>query len=646
MNALTRHKTLLTWSAVTLGVLLITLALLTLSMVGYARLYEGRIFPGVRILHVRLDGMNVNEARDAVQKAIDQSLRTGLRFQYASPTQKPTASTGTRGASSLQEVTIDTTTVAPNDPDVARDLIRYNIDPALLAAARYGRTSNLVIDTVVRWRARLAPVELPVEIHIDEPRIHDIITDATQDTLPEPINANIRVTWNSEMRVPESVVMPESASGFAWKFDAAFKELRAQARILNFDPIVLRGQTAEPTITSEDVRAAFKDVPILLMHAPFVLTDKERSVTITTSTLAEWIRITDDNNRIHATLDPELFAAGVRRLFPALEQTAKKGSLVLQNGTLVSFEPGTGGASFDDRTTRANILSSWDTTSTFPLVIVREEPALIGADPERLGIREIIGIGRSNFSGSPVNRRKNIANGIKKVNGSLIPPGEEFSLLKALGPIEETEGWLPELVIKGNETKPELGGGLCQIGTTTFRAALASGLPIIERQNHSYRVRYYEPAGTDATIYDPKPDFRFKNDTPGHLFIHAFSKGDDITYEFWGTRDGRVTAQTKPKISNIVQPPPKKIVETLDLPPGKTKCTETAHAGADAEFTYTVTYADGTTKEQVFRSHYRPWQAVCLVGVEKLSEPVTDASAPTASSSSTDPGAVDMGGVR
>ena len=84
-----------------------------------------------------------------------------------------------------------------------------------------------------------------------------------------------------------------------------------------------------------------------------------------------------------------------------------------------------------------------------------------------------------------------------------------------------------------------------------------------------------------------------------------------------GTKDGRVAKQTTPKVSNIVVPPPTKIIETTDLKPGVKKCTELAHNGADAVFTYTVTMPDGEVKTQVFKSHYKPWQAQCLLGVKK-----------------------------
>jgi len=146
----------------------------------------------------------------------------------------------------------------------------------------------------------------------------------------------------------------------------------------------------------------------------------------------------------------------------------------------------------------------------------------------------------------------------------------------------------------------------------------------LERANHAYRVSYYEPpVGIDATIYDPAPDFKFINDTANHILVQTKIDGDNLIFQFWGAKDGRSVRRTDPKVYNIKSPPPSKLVETLDLPVGQKKCTEKAHAGADASFTYTVAYADGTIKTQDFVSRYRPWGEVCMIGVEKLSEPAT-----------------------
>ncbi|MBI3291172.1 VanW family protein, partial [Candidatus Falkowbacteria bacterium] len=248
---------------------------------------------------------------------------------------------------------------------------------------------------------------------------------------------------------------------------------------------------------------------------------------------------------------------------------------------------------------------------------VEVDPAKVAtADLNDLGIKELIGRGVSNFSGSPVNRRYNISVGADSLDGILIGPGEEFSLLEALGEIDGAHGYLQELVIKGDRTIPEYGGGLCQIGSTTFRAALWSGLPITARRNHSYRVVYYEPAGMDATIYDPAPDMKFLNDTGHHILFITKIEGDNLIFEFYGTPDGReVTIEPNPPaIYNITQPGPPRYIETEDLAPGEKKKVESSHAGADTYFKYTIKYPNGETKEQEFYSHYVPWREVWLVG--------------------------------
>lgn len=236
-------------------------------------------------------------------------------------------------------------------------------------------------------------------------------------------------------------------------------------------------------------------------------------------------------------------------------------------------------------------------------------------------IKELIGTGESNFAGSSRNRRHNIKIGADAVHGLLIKPGQEFSLVENLGEIDAANGYLPELVIKGNETIPEYGGGLCQVATTIFRSALGTGLPITARRNHSYRVSYYEPAGMDASVYDPWPDIKFLNDTDNYILIQSRIEGDILYFDFWGTGDGRVASTTKPVLYNIVNPPPTKLIETDKLAPGQRKCTESAHNGADAYFDYTVTYPEGATstpiKETRFKSHYVPWQEVCLIGKQE-----------------------------
>src|SRR5690606_16105406 len=108
-----------------------------------------------------------------------------------------------------------------------------------------------------------------------------------------------------------------------------------------------------------------------------------------------------------------------------------------------------------------------------------------------------------------------------------------------LGDVDAANGYLPELVIKDNTTTPEYGGGICQVSTTVFRAAMQSGLDIVNRKNHSYPVAYYGAPGYDATVYSPAPDFMFRNDMTTPVLLKTSVVGTRVIFEVWGTSDGR-----------------------------------------------------------------------------------------------------------
>ena len=186
-----------------------------------------------------------------------------------------------------------------------------------------------------------------------------------------------------------------------------------------------------------------------------------------------------------------------------------------------------------------------------PIKLVYDEinPEISTDSIENLGITSLIGEGRSNFRGSPKNRIFNINVATNRYHGILIKPGEEFSFVKILGPVDGEHGYRPELVIKQDRTEPEFGGGICQFPTTAFRAAIYSGLKITARRNHAYPVQYYNPQGMDATVYVPRPDLRFINNTPGYILIQTKIEGTELVFQFYGTDDGRKTEIIGPRIT-------------------------------------------------------------------------------------------------
>lgn len=221
-------------------------------------------------------------------------------------------------------------------------------------------------------------------------------------------------------------------------------------------------------------------------------------------------------------------------------------------GAIIIAKPEQLGRKLDESasaTLLVQLIESGDGGSAdIPLATETVAPAISSSDLERLGLKELIGSGRSNFKGSPKNRIYNIKHALKQFDGALIAPGKTFSFVEVLGEVDGEHGYLPELVIKDNKTTPEFGGGICQVSSTVFRAAIYSGLKIAERRNHAYPVRYYYPYGMDATIYIPKPDLRFVNNTPGYILMQPTIEGTELTFRFYGTKDGRTTTVDGPHI--------------------------------------------------------------------------------------------------
>lgn len=170
-------------------------------------------------------------------------------------------------------------------------------------------------------------------------------------------------------------------------------------------------------------------------------------------------------------------------------------------------------------------------------------------DFKKLSFPDHLGQGESNFAGSPRARRHNIGVATARYNGIVLQPGEEFSFNAYLGTVDASAGFLPELIIKENVTTPEYGGGICQVSTTAFRAAMGSGMDVTARRNHSYPVTYYGVPGYDATIYQPAPDFRFKNDYAAPVLIKTSIVGTTLIFDVWGKTDGRQVTVNGPFVT-------------------------------------------------------------------------------------------------
>ncbi len=298
-------------------------------------------------------------------------------------------------------------------------------------------------------------------------------------------------------------------------------------------------------------------------------------------------------------------------------------------GRVTAFRPSREGKQVNrDKTkeafmqTLATVPNTSETHIVVPLTVETIKPSMTTDQVNAFGIKERIGRGYSEFAGSIPGRVHNVALAAARINGVLIKPGATFSFNDAVGDISAATGYQSAYIIKEGRTVLGDGGGVCQVSTTLFRAALNAGLPIVERRAHAYRVHFYEDdgskAGLDATVFSPSVDLKIKNDTPGYILIQAKTntKNMTLTFELYGTADGRRAEILNHQVGGLTPPPPPLYQDDPTLPKGVTKQVDWAAWGANASFRYKVTRNGEVLQDQVFTSRFQPWQAVYLKGTQ------------------------------
>ncbi len=607
-----KTKTLLLVAAFLL--LIITLA--TAGAYFSWRQAGSKINPGTTVGTVNVGQLSLAEANDAIEKRLQEIEKFGLKLNYNNQEFSLPAVTSISADASLPIFTYQ------------RDSIDNFLNDQLGAKSFWGYLKSWITPTHLD-----APYIL--DLDLAEKNLREQLAD---DVIINPRDAAFEISKNDN-KDWEFIIIPERI-GREISFNQVFVEINQILSSLKRQNIIIKTETARPIVYATDLENLTNEALQLTSLGELTLSAASGTATstweIAPETIASWIapQIKDGRKVVSLAID-RVQAYLNERIAPEINRDPAAPRYELNGHRLNSWSPVTVGQKLNTEASAAAIIDSYTEKhqTEVPLIVDLVTPEIKDGD-DKLKIEEVVGIGHSNFAGSSANRRHNIKVGSDTLHGLLIAPGEEFSLIKALGNIDGKAGYRTELVIKGDKTIPEYGGGLCQVATTLFRSALSSGLPITMRQNHSYRVSYYEPAGMDAAVYDPRPDVRFINDSPNYILIQSRMEGNDLYFDFWGKSDGRNATTTTPVIFNIVKPAPTKIIETTDLKPGQKHCTESSHNGADTYFDYTVNYADGETKTERFKSHYVPWQAVCLVGASASStEAVATSTPPEATTS-------------
>jgi len=387
-----------------------------------------------------------------------------------------------------------------------------------------------------------------------------------------------------------------------------------------FEPIQLPLIYISPTLTSEQVENTRQRAEKLLTKK-IILIAGENHWELNENDLVDFLSFTSG-------FDQDKIASWSANLVSTINHPPENAAFQFSEGKVAEFRPAKNGETLDQKKTidlitqSLNQLEQGEKELTINLPIVLTSPTIKTADVNSLGIKELIGKGISYFRGSILSRIHNIQLASSKLNGVLIPPGETFSFNKTLGDVSQATGFEEAYIIKEGRTVLGDGGGVCQVSTTLFRAALNSGLPIIERHAHAYRVAYYEQSsdvGLDATVFDPTADLKIKNDTTAYILVqtNVDIKNSRLAFELYGTGDNRKVTISKSRIWNQVPPPPDLYQDDPTLPPGTVKQIDWKAWGAKVAFDYKVERNGEVLQSRTFYSNYQPWQAIFLKGPAK-----------------------------
>lgn len=578
------------------------------------QIYGARILPNITV-----QGIPVGQLRPAEARAL-------LAERYVSFLQAPiTMTLGDRQWT----------------PDAAEIGLELDIDGAIDAAYAFGRDPDRLVNMGETRAAFVTGHTLSLAVLIDEAQLAAYLAGLAEELAIEPQDAALT------LRDGQAVWRP-SRTGQALVTTDLSATIHRQLATLTPQTITLTTQSRVPTMTDSAVRPTYERLQQLLA-SPITIGVAESSRTWSLDELASMVRLgpvtnTVTGNVLSATLDLAPLQSWLESQTPSIHRDPVEPQLRFENGRVRMTTPGANGTRLDVNHALAQIEPAlWAGSTAIAVPLTDILPQIRPQTLDTLGIVELIAEGRSDFSGSAAYRIQNIRAGAARMNGVLLAPNAEFSFNTHVGDITEAYGFTEGYAIIGGRTQLEWGGGVCQVSTTVFRAAFWAGVPITERNQHSYRIRWYEvyePIGMDAAIFTGPGgyDFRFINDTGAWILMQSSVdlKRNLLSIQLYGTKPDRTVIQTPVQITNE-QPAPQEpqYVADPELPPGTIKQTDTKRSGMDVRIGRRVEQNGQVLYRDTFLSRYRPWPDIFALGPG--AQPPTPLPSPQATPSASEP---------
>ena len=567
-------------------------ALLFLAVVAWRFHFQGQIYPGVMVGHVSVGAETMQAASRTLAMAYPPEPSPPIEVEWE----------GQRW-------------LLP-----ARLLIRvYDTESVLTAAYSVGRVGPLQQQLVTQARTALYGTTLPVPSALPESSAR-VWLNRLAARLYRPVREpSLRLSAGGLQFSPGAPGREVDVHATWQRIQEAIRAREKGAPLAEPVSLVVR----EPGPRTLDVQPL--EGALQRLAYPLILDAGDRTLSLDPETISKVITVTprqDAQGNVFARVevDREKLRAALQKLADRYNTPAVDARLDYDpaSDSFIVLVPSEEGWAIDvDGAVEvvAKALEEGKQEVAIPAGPVRPRVPS-DATPAELGIREIVGEGTTYFRGSSRARVRNIVRAAEAVRGVVIPPGEVFSFNDAAGAITAANGYEDSLIIWGDRTAVGIGGGVCQVSTTLYRAAFFGGLPIVERWNHGYIVSWYGEPGFDATVYSPYVDFKFKNTTDAYLLVQPIvdTERGVLTFRLWGTDPGWTVEVGDPVREDVQEPPPPAYQEDPSLPTGTIKQVEWAKPGMVVRVHRVVRKGDTVLDDQEFVSRYQPWRALYLYG--------------------------------
>lgn len=324
------------------------------------------------------------------------------------------------------------------------------------------------------------------------------------------------------------------------------------------------------------------------------------------------------NFSIQLAVDKDTINEVITSQCASFNEEAKDATLS-RDGSSFTIVPGQTGYVVDTAASADAIYSQlgsdWNGENlTIALTIDVDEPK--GTEEELSKVKDLLGTFTTSYSSSGTSRCGNIANGTKLINGHTLYPGDEFSVLNALTPFTEENGYYLAGSYLGGQVVDSFGGGICQVSTTLYNALIRAEIQITERYNHSMIVGYVDPSMDAAIAESSGMDLKFKNNTENPIYIEGYTSGKTVTFNVYGveTRDSSRKVTFESEVLSKTEPTGQKVYTDASQPVGYIK-SQSAHIGYKAQLWKIVTENGKQVSKEVFNtSTYNAEPASITVG--------------------------------